>query len=181
MITLTHDPVYMPSSLPQEHCCFCAAETRMWAMPADVAVCADCAAVRDYADLPNKETWCASPQGRGESPYPPGTTSGDAAAYGAAAAARKDDAAMETAGGELSGLAMRMKGDPTFGGDADRVREIAAWISVGRQSDLERALMTVVGATMQAMRARGFTLDPAAPISAQFAAFMDDLAARKPK
>lgn len=83
---------------------------------------------------------------------------------------------MESAGAELMALSHRMQKTEGFTPEeAERVREIGAWISVGRQSDLERSLIQVVGAIITGMRSRGFAFDDNAPIASQFLRFIDDL------
>lgn len=67
MIELVPDPDDLPSFVRAcpEHCCFCGRPTRMWFQPRDVAVCVSCAEVRSPDEVPTKEEWCESPQGRG--------------------------------------------------------------------------------------------------------------------
>ena len=65
MIPLTPDPADFPPNLPPEHCCFCAGKTKLWYAPKDVAVCQICAEIRSPSEVPTKEEWCNSPQGRG--------------------------------------------------------------------------------------------------------------------
>lgn len=70
MITLNPDPDDLPRwiSATAEHCCFCGAATRTWHAPSDVAICTRCAETREPHEVPGKEEWCASAQGRGEMP-----------------------------------------------------------------------------------------------------------------
>ncbi len=83
---------------------------------------------------------------------------------------------MASAGAELMALSHRLQKSEGFTPEeAERVREIGAWISVGRQSDLERSLIQVVGAIITGMRSRGFAFDDNAPIASQFLRFIDDL------
>lgn len=70
MIPLTPDREDMPRYMPPEHCCFCGRATRMWYAPRDVGVCTSCAETRDESEVPSKDAWCDSPQGRGYVPYP---------------------------------------------------------------------------------------------------------------
>lgn len=81
------------------------------------------------------------------------------------------DPDMDSAGAELMSLAHRMAKHPDFSADADRVRRIGAWASFGSQSDLEKALINVVGTTISAMRDRGLTFHDDQPIASQFTAF----------
>lgn len=57
-----------PRSLPIEHCAICGRMTRHWHKPKDVAVCRGCADTHQPADVPDKRTWCESPQGLGQMP-----------------------------------------------------------------------------------------------------------------
>jgi len=68
MIPLSPDPEDMPRHMPPEHCCFCAAPTRLWYAPRDVAVCTSCAETRDESEVPTKDEWCESPQAFGVCP-----------------------------------------------------------------------------------------------------------------
>lgn len=58
----------MPRSLPIEHCAICGRMTRYWHKPKDVAVCRGCAETHEPQDVPDKVTWCESPEGLGQKP-----------------------------------------------------------------------------------------------------------------
>lgn len=87
---------------------------------------------------------------------------------------------MASAGAEIMNLAHRLKDDPAFANDVERIRMIGAWISMGRMSDGERALMQVIGSIVGQMRDRGIVFHDDQPIDAQVVAFVDGLIAGKP-
>ena len=62
MITVVREPEIGAGS---EHCCFCGHKTPYWHEGRDVAVCLDCATDYRENQLPDKKTWCKSPQARG--------------------------------------------------------------------------------------------------------------------
>lgn len=86
------------------------------------------------------------------------------------------DPRMDSAGAELMALAWRMKDHPEFAADADRVREIGAWASMGRLSDMEMMVAPVLGALVGTMRSRGIPFDEQLPMSPQFTEFLSSLA-----
>ena len=64
-IPLVREPESL-SWLGSEHCAFCGQVTAYWQKATDVAVCQPCAEDHEEADLPTKEEWCESPQGKGK-------------------------------------------------------------------------------------------------------------------
>lgn len=82
---------------------------------------------------------------------------------------------MDSAGAELMALAWRMKDHPEFAADAARVREIGAWASFGRASDMERMTAPVLGSIVAAMRNRGIPFDDVLPMQPQFTDFLQSL------
>lgn len=70
MIPLTPDTDDVPEWLARtrEHCCFCAEPTNLWYAPRDVAVCAACGETRSPDEVPTKDQWWDSPQGKGVRP-----------------------------------------------------------------------------------------------------------------
>jgi hypothetical protein len=82
---------------------------------------------------------------------------------------------MESAGAELMALSFRLEKSPEFAADAARVREIGAWASFARQSDMEKAMLQILGSMMDAMRRRNFAFSEELPIGAQFRTFLDGI------
>ncbi len=85
------------------------------------------------------------------------------------------EAHMSSAGAELMALSREMmkKGfDPM---EAHRIREIGAWVSVGRPSDLENASVQVVGGIVRVMRQAGYDFEEDKPIVAQWEDFVKGL------
>lgn len=80
---------------------------------------------------------------------------------------------MASAGAEVMGLAHRLKDVDGFAGEVERMRMIGAWISMGRISDGERAMVQVLGAIVQGMRDRGFAFHDDKPIADQVVAYVD--------
>jgi hypothetical protein len=82
---------------------------------------------------------------------------------------------MDSAGAELMALSFRIEKHPEFAADADRVRQIGAWISMGRTSDMEMSLIKVIGAMVGTIRRRNIEFREDLPMEAQFLEFLDDL------
>lgn len=85
------------------------------------------------------------------------------------------DPAMESAGAELMALSFRLEKSPEFAPDAARLREIGAWASFARQSDMEKAMLQILGSMLDAMRRRNFAFSEELPIGAQFRTFLDGI------
>lgn len=85
------------------------------------------------------------------------------------------DPHMESAGAEIMALAWRLSEHPDFSGEADRVRDIGAWISMARMSDIETSLYKMIGALVGALRKRGVAFNEDLPMGPQFEAFLASL------
>lgn len=81
---------------------------------------------------------------------------------------------MDSAGAELMNLSREMMKRGFDPMEAHRIREIGAWVSVGRQSDLENASVQVVGGVVRVMREAGYDFDEDKPIVAQWEEFVKD-------
>lgn len=87
---------------------------------------------------------------------------------------------MGSAGAELMALSHRLATQTEFAKEADRIREIGAWVSLGRTSDLETASLKVMGSMIRAMRRRNFAFSDDRPISTQFEEFLDGVLGTSP-
>ena len=85
------------------------------------------------------------------------------------------DPSMDSAGAELMALAFRLEEHPEFAADAARVREIGAWASTGRMSDMEKSLIAVVGSMVRAIRDRNLVFHDDLPMKDQFISFLENL------
>lgn len=85
---------------------------------------------------------------------------------------------MSSAGVEIMNLAHRLKDNPDFAAEVERIRTIGAWISMGRMSDGERAMIQMLGTMVGQMRERGLEFDDNKPIVPQIVKFFDDLSAK---
>jgi hypothetical protein len=81
--------------------------------------------------------------------------------------------AFSSAGAELIDLAGLIENNAAPADRADRLREIAGWISDGRPSDFERGAMRLMAAMVAAMRSRGQTFTEDRPIIDQFVDLLD--------
>lgn len=82
---------------------------------------------------------------------------------------------MDSAGAELMALSFRMARHSEFAADADRLREIGAWISMGRTSDMEMSLVKVIGAMVGTIRRRNIEFREDLPMAPQFLEFLEEL------
>lgn len=80
---------------------------------------------------------------------------------------------MRSAGAELMSLSYRLAGTEDFAGDAERLREIAAWLWVDRPSDIQRASFEILGSLIAACGRRGMTFAEDRPISTQMIELFD--------
>lgn len=80
---------------------------------------------------------------------------------------------MRSAGAELMSLSFRMEKDGNFAADAERIREIGAWITVDRPSDMQRATFEILGSLVAACRRRGMEFAEDRPISTQMIELLD--------
>lgn len=64
-IKITREPDSL-SRFGSEHCAFCGQTTPYWSVRKDVAVCTACAEDHDEKDVPTKNEWCESDQGKGK-------------------------------------------------------------------------------------------------------------------
>jgi hypothetical protein len=88
---------------------------------------------------------------------------------------------MRSAGAELAALSFRLEKHPDFAEDAARLREIAAWASVDRPTDLFRSTMQVLGAMAGAMRMRNYAFRDDRPISRQLIEMLDGITTPLPQ
>lgn len=88
---------------------------------------------------------------------------------------------MRSAGAELAALSFRMEKHADFAQDAARLREIAAWASVDKPTDLFRSTMQVLGAMAGAMRMRNYAFRDDRPISTQLVEMLDGITTPLPQ
>lgn len=82
---------------------------------------------------------------------------------------------MESAGAEIMNLAWDIEKVPELADRAERIRNIGAWISMSRMSDMETAMFKMMGSVLGAMAKRNFPFREDQPIATQFIAFFDSV------
>ena len=64
-IKITREPDSY-TRMGSEHCAFCGQTTAFWSEAQDVAVCPPCAEDHNESEVPTKDAWCESDQGKGK-------------------------------------------------------------------------------------------------------------------
>lgn len=82
---------------------------------------------------------------------------------------------MDGAGHELMALSRRLAERAATPEEAARLHMIGAWIVVDRPSDLQNAMIKVLGEIVAHMRSRGFDFDYDKPVTTQVNAFLDTM------